>query len=65
MAKTIKPAKNSMIVLSNPELGEVPFERSHAERILAFDAKKQFTTWTLHDNKLIFEDGKIISRASN
>ena len=60
MAK--RNANKKMIILSNPELGDLPFEHDHAERILAHDARKKQTNWTLHDDKLTFEDGKIITK---
>lgn len=63
MAK--KAEKKNMVVLSNPELGEQPFKREVAERILANDVQKKRVTWTLHDNKLTFENGKIISKSGN
>ncbi len=63
MAKTAK--NTEFITLSNPVLGEEAFEKSHAERILQWDQEKKVTTWTLHDSKLKFEDGKIITRTSD
>lgn len=59
-------AKNKeTVILSNPELGERPFDFHHAQRILKHDAQKKITTWTLHDPKLIFEDGKISTRTGD
>lgn len=55
---------NNKIILTNENLGDEPFEKAHAERILQFDADKKVTNWTLKDSKLTFENGKIITRTS-
>lgn len=59
-----KQKEKETITLTNPVLGEQEFEQSHAERILKFDADKGVTNWELHDSKLAFENGKIITRSS-
>lgn len=53
-----------IIILHNENLGDEPFEKSHAERILQFDADKKVINWSLKDPKYTFEDGKIITRTS-
>lgn len=57
--------KKETITLSNPMLGEQEFEQSHAERILQWDVDHNSVNWTLHDSKLKFENGKIITGTSN
>ena len=64
MAK-IKDTEKKTITLSNEVLGEEEFEKSHAERILQWDVEHQTTNWTLHDPKLKFEDGKIITESGS